>query len=83
MASWFGRSRLRIAGLLAFIVLLMWALVDLAIVSIGAENDQATHADVIIVLGCKAYENGQPTPCIRAQSAFCGLSTMSFMARQG
>lgn len=71
-ASWLRleaqRRRLRLLAALAFLVLLLWAAVDLAIVATGAEDDRATHADVIIVLGCKAYENNVPTPCIRARS---------------
>lgn len=65
---WFRSSRLRTLAALLFLALLLWGVIDLATVTIGAEDDRATHADVIIVLGCKVYENNQAAPCIRARS---------------
>ena len=53
-----------IAALLAF-----WACADLLYVTVDAEVDQSAPASAILVLGCKAYENGAPTPCIRARAS--------------
>ncbi|MEO8288308.1 MAG: YdcF family protein [Chloroflexota bacterium] len=51
-------------GLLAFI----WFGGDLAYVAVGAENDHAVPADVIIVLGCNIVGENGPSPCIRARA---------------
>lgn len=37
--------------------------------SIGAENDYARHADVIIVLGCNVEGDNGPSPCVKARTA--------------
>ena len=64
------RRRLIRLTAVAGLLLLYWAALDLMIVIGGAENDQsAVGADVIILLGCKPYENGQLTACIRARSS--------------
>jgi uncharacterized SAM-binding protein YcdF (DUF218 family) len=49
-------------------VLFVWFAIDLAVVTLGAEDDHAAHADVILLLGCRALQDGTPTPCIRARS---------------
>ena len=63
------RLVLRSLFIFGIATLLAWALLDAAFVTGGAEIDHATPASVIIVLGCKAPENGSPTPCIRARAA--------------
>jgi uncharacterized SAM-binding protein YcdF (DUF218 family) len=53
-----------------FLLLSLWALLDLVYVVTDAENDYATHADVILVLGCNIIgPDGGPTTCISARSA--------------
>jgi uncharacterized SAM-binding protein YcdF (DUF218 family) len=52
------------------LVLSLWALLDLVYVVTGADNDYATQADVIIVLGCNTIgPDSGPTVCISARSA--------------
>jgi uncharacterized SAM-binding protein YcdF (DUF218 family) len=62
------RSRATGPVVVALCALFVWLAIDLAVVTLGAEDDHATHADVILVLGCKALEDDVPTPCIRARS---------------
>jgi len=64
-----GRWVRRGLGLL-LLLLILWPLGDLAYVRLGAEDDQAVRADVILVLGCSIYGGppGQPSPCIRARA---------------
>jgi uncharacterized SAM-binding protein YcdF (DUF218 family) len=55
---------------LAVVLLLaVWASLDLIYVVSGAEDDYATHADVIIVLGCNIVGHDGPSPCISARAA--------------
>lgn len=54
--------------LAAVLLLALWGLGDLAFVTIGAENNYATQADAIIVLGCNVYQDNGPSPCIRARA---------------
>ncbi len=55
---------------LGLLLLFLWPLGDLAYVRLGAENERAAPADVILVLGCSIYGGpaGQPSPCIRARA---------------
>ncbi len=59
----------RILGV-GVLLLILWPVGDLAYVRLGAEDDHATHADVILVLGCSIYgaPPGQASPCIRARA---------------
>jgi uncharacterized SAM-binding protein YcdF (DUF218 family) len=47
---------------------LVWFALDLIYVSVGAEDDYATHADVIIVLGCNTLSHNGVNPCISARA---------------
>ena len=63
------RARLLVArGLM--LIPVVWTLGDLAYVRIGAEDDRAAPADVILVLGCSIYggRDGGPSPCIAARA---------------
>ncbi len=64
-----GRWARRGVGL-GLLLLILWPLGDLAYVSLGAEDERAAPADVILVLGCSIYgaPPGQPSPCIRARA---------------
>ncbi len=54
--------------LLVLGILAVWLGGDLAYVVIGAENDYAAPADVIIVLGCNPYApRGGPSVCLSAR----------------
>lgn len=55
--------------LLLLAIIATWVVGDLAYVANGAERDYATHADVIIVLGCgpESADSG-PSECIKARS---------------
>jgi uncharacterized SAM-binding protein YcdF (DUF218 family) len=55
-------------GLALLLLLTVWFGADLAYVSIGAETDYATRADVILVLGCRVGRDGGPSQCIRARA---------------
>ncbi len=79
---WVSRTRLRIMAALALAFFFLWGTINLAIVTDGAADNRATHADVIIVLGCKAYENDQPAPCIRARSHHAAQLYREGLARQ-
>ncbi len=68
MIRWVRGSRLRAALVLLLLLALVWTVGDFAYVSIGGETDYAAHADVIIVLGCRAYQNGGPSSCMRARA---------------
>ena len=52
-----------------FALLALWATYDVVYVVTDAEKDYATHADVIIVLGCNIVGHGGPSACISARSA--------------
>src|SRR5438045_3514945 len=61
-----GPRRLRRPLLLLLIgsaLLLLWVLGDLAVVLVGAEEDHAAPADVIVVLGCAIHSD-----CITARA---------------
>src|SRR3954463_2952604 len=64
-----GRRRIRLAILAVAALLAFWACADLLYVTVDAEADRSAPASAILVLGCKAYENGGPTPCIRTRAA--------------
>jgi uncharacterized SAM-binding protein YcdF (DUF218 family) len=52
------------------LLLTLWAVLDLIYIVTDAENDYATHADVIVVLGCNIVgPNRGPSTCISARSA--------------
>jgi len=50
-------------------LLTLWAFFDAVYVATDAEKDYATHADVIIVLGCNIAGHDGPSVCISARSA--------------
>ena len=70
MIAWARKSRLRAASLLILLLLTLWVGSDFAYVSIGAEADRATTADVIIVLGCRIHGDaeGGLSYCLRARA---------------
>jgi uncharacterized SAM-binding protein YcdF (DUF218 family) len=47
---------------------IVWFGLDLTYVSVGAEDDHAAHADVIIVLGCNTLSHTGVSPCISARA---------------
>jgi len=68
--AWARKSRLRAAILIVLLLLTVWVGADFAFVSIGAETDYATHADTIIVLGCRIHGEapGGISYCIRSRA---------------
>ncbi len=68
--------------LAASLLLALWFALDMSYVSIGAEEDHAAHADVIIVLGCNIVSASGPSPCIGARTRHAtdlykkGMATM-------
>jgi uncharacterized SAM-binding protein YcdF (DUF218 family) len=62
------RLRLKPLVLVLLLLFFLWFALDLGYVADGAENDYATHADVILVLGCNIVGHGGPSPCIAARA---------------
>jgi len=50
-------------------LLALWVFFDVVYVVTDAEKDYATHAEVIIVLGCNIIGHDGPSACISARSA--------------
>ena len=71
MIAWIKRSRLRAILSVVLLIVMLWAVSDLAYVSIGAETDYATQADVIIVLGCRIHGDAPDglSHCIRSRAS--------------
>jgi uncharacterized SAM-binding protein YcdF (DUF218 family) len=55
LIAWIGRSHPRAFIFAVLLLAMLWYVCDFAYVSIDAEVDYATKADVIIVLGCRIY----------------------------
>jgi uncharacterized SAM-binding protein YcdF (DUF218 family) len=66
---------------LGLLLLLLWPAGDLAFVTLGAETDHATRADVILVLGCHVYGESGPSPCIRARAGHAAALYRQGLAR--
>lgn len=63
------RKRWPLVLLALSLLAILWFSLDLTYVVVGAEKDYATHADVIIVLGCNIVSKSGPSPCIHARTA--------------
>jgi uncharacterized SAM-binding protein YcdF (DUF218 family) len=62
------RRRWLLLVLAIIVPLLVWFSLDVTYVASGAEDDFATHADVIIVLGCNTMSQGHVSACMTARA---------------
>ena len=70
MIAWIQRSRPRAIIFAVLFLAMLWYVCDFAYVSIDAEADHATQADVIIVLGCRIHGDAPDglSYCIRSRA---------------